>query len=187
MIITTTLVVSCIIIFVLLYFFFNSIDDKRKWLNIIITLGCTPLFYFFIWYPISNIFIPYHHHKTFNQEAWTEAPGLRYEMIDHMIESKFLHEKSKEEVADLLGPVQWLSWSFEMNAYNPDAWNYGLGVLPGAFNETKEDVEIKFENNKVVDVVLTQSKFTYEPKKETPRNKKLDSINSLYKNTTVND
>lgn len=180
MIITPVLIISCIVIAILLYLFLNAVDDKRKWLNIIIALVITPLFYFYIWYPISNIFIPYHHHKKFDSEAWSEQPGLRYEMIDHMIESDFLIGKTKNEAATLLGPVQWLSWNFDRNEYDVDAWNYGLGLIPGAFDDIKEDVEIKFKNNKVTEVILTQAPYTFEAKKEEVSNKKLDSINSRF-------
>ena len=99
-----------------------------------------------------------------------------------MIESDYLIGKSQQEVAGMLGEVGWLSWDFEANDYNPNAWNYGLGLIPGAFEDTKEDVEILFENDKVVKVILTQAPYKFEPKKEeTITNKKLDSINSRFK------
>ena len=82
---TPTLVISCVIIFVLLHLFINTIDDSKKWLNTILALLITPIMYFYIWYPISTIFLPYHHNKHFDSETWIEKPGLRYEMIDNMI------------------------------------------------------------------------------------------------------
>lgn len=103
---TPILIISCIIIFALLYLFINTIDDSKKWLNIILAIAITPLMYFYIWYPISTIFLPYHHHKQFNNESWAKNPGLRYEMIDHMIETDFLKGKSKDEVGNLLGQVE---------------------------------------------------------------------------------
>jgi len=139
----------------------------------------TPLAYFYIWYPVSTIFIPYHHHKQFNNEAWSEKPGLRYEMIDHMIETNYLIGKSKEDVAKLLGKVQWLSWNEANKDFDPDVWNYGLGLIPGVFQDTKEDVEITFKNNKVTLVKLSQANYTFEVKKE-DSNKKLDSINARF-------
>jgi len=147
LIFTPILIISCIVIAVLLYLFLNTIDNNRKWLNIILALIITPLAYFYIWYPVSTIFIPYHHHKQFNNEAWSEKPGLRYEMIDHMIETNYLIGKSKEDVGKLLGKVQWLSWNDVNKDFDPDVWNYGLGLIPGVFQDTKEDVEITFKNN----------------------------------------
>ena len=90
---------------IILYLFLNAIDHNKKVLNLVLAIIITPLVYFYIWYPISNIFIPYHHHKAFDAEAWEEKPGLRYEMIDHMIETNFLIGKSKDDVATILGKV----------------------------------------------------------------------------------
>jgi len=177
---TPVLIISCIIIVTLLYLFINTIDDSRKWLNIILALLITPLMYFYIWYPISTIFLPYHHHKQFNSNEWDEKPGLRYEMIDNMIETNYLIGKSKEDIVKLLGKVQWLSWNESVKDFNPDVWNYGLGLIPGAFNDIKEDVEITFKNNKVTLVKLSQSDYIFEIKKETT-NIKLDSINARFK------
>jgi len=177
---TPVLIISCIAIVVLLYLFINTIDDSKKWLNTIIAILITPLMYFYIWYPISTIFLPYHHHKQFNSTQWNEKPGLRYEMIDNMIETDFLIGKSKEEVAKLLGKVQWLSWNEAKKGFDPNVWNYGLGLIPGAFEDIKEDAEITFKNNKVTLVKLSQADYTFEIKKE-ESNKKLDSINAIFK------
>jgi len=100
-------------------------------------------------------------------------------MIDQMIETNYLTGKSKEDVAKLLGKVQWLSWNKANKDFDPDVWNYGLGLIPGAFQNTKEDVEITFKNNKVTLVKLSQADYTYEVKKENS-NKKLDSINARF-------
>lgn len=180
-IVTTTLVISCLIIFVLLYLFINTIDDAKKWLNIILAILITPLMYFYIWYPISTIFLPYHHHKHFDSAVWSEKPGLRYEMIDNMIETSYLKGKTKEEVGQLLGKVEWLSWNTEINDFDTNVWNYGLGLIPGAFQDIKEDVEISFANNKVTKVNLSQATYIFVEEKETPSNKKLDSINTIFK------
>lgn len=176
---TPVLLISCIIIFVLLYLFINTIDESKKWLNIILAILITPILYFYLWYPISTIFLPYHHHKQFNSSEWSEKPGLRYEMIDNMIETDFLTGKSKEDVSKLLGKVQWLSWNHANKDFDPNVWNYGLGLIPGAFEDIKEDVEITFKNNKVTLVKLSQANYTFEVKKE-ETNKKLDSINARF-------
>lgn len=179
MIYTPTLIISCLAIAILLYLFLNTIDNKRKWLNIILALLITPLAYFYIWYPISTIFLPYHHHKQFDSTEWTEKPGLRYEMIDHMITSEYLIGKSKEDVGQLLGQVQWLSWNDAKKDFDPDVWNYGLGLIPGAFQDIKEDVEITFVNDKVIQVKLSQAEYNFEDT-EGESNKKLDSVNAKF-------
>jgi len=178
---TPTLIISCLIIVVLLFFFINAIDDERKWLNVILAILITPVFYFYIWYPISTIFIPYHHHKQFSVENWKEKPGLRYEMIDQMIATDFLKGKTQAEIVKILGNPQWLSWSDAKKDFDPNRWNYGVGVLPGAFRSIKEDVEVVFKKDKVVDVILTQSPFDPTIKGEETRNKKIDSLKAKYK------
>lgn len=179
MIYTPTLIISCIIIAVLLFLFLNTIDNKRKLLNTVLAIAITPLAYFYIWYPISTIFLPYHHQKQFESNSWNEKPGLRYEMIDNMIATNFLIGKSKDEVAQLLGQVQWLSWNDANKDFDPDVWNYGLGLIPGAFQDIKEDVEITFTNNKVSAVKLSQAEYSFDDK-EGESNKKLDSINARF-------
>lgn len=182
LIITPILIISCIIIAVLCYLFLNTIEEKRKWLNAILALIFTPIVYFFIWYPLSTIFLPYHHQKQFDSEAWKTEPGLRYEMIDHMIETDFLIGKDQKEVQQILGNVQWLSWDYTNNNFDANAWNYGLGLIPGAFTKTKEDVEIIFTKDIVQKVSLTQSEYIIQKiEEETQVNKKLDSINALNK------
>ena len=182
LIITPILIISCIIIAVLCYLFLNTIEEKRKWLNVILALILTPIVYFYIWYPLSTIFLPYHHQKQFNSEAWKTEPGLRYEMIDNMIETDFLIGKDQKEVQQILGNVQWLSWDDANNNFDANAWNYGLGLIPGAFSKTKEDVEIVFKKNTVNKVTLTQAEYIIQKEVvDTQVNKKLDSINALNK------
>ncbi len=181
LILTPILIISCIIIAVLLYLFINAIDDERKWLNVLLALLITPLAYFYIGYPISTIFLPYHHQKEFSIDKWGEKPGLRYEMIDNMIETRFLEGKTQQEIKQLLGKPQWLSWDEAKKDYNPNKWNYGVGVLPGVFKSIKEDVEITFEENKVSKVFLSQLKFIPGKKEEVLSNKKLDSIQATFK------
>ena len=178
LILTPILIISCIIIVVLLYLFINAIDDERKWLNIILAILITPLAYFYIWYPVSTIFLPYHHQKEFNAENWAEKPGLRYEMIDNMIETDFLLSKTQDEVNQLLGKAQWLSWDDAKKDYNPNVWNYGVGVIPGVFKSIKEDVEITFKKGKVSRVILSPSPFQAGEKGETATNKKNDCLSN---------
>ena len=149
MIITITMVVLMCITFVLVFLFVKTID-KRKWLTIIVSLGLTPLVYFYAIYPMVNIFSNFHHQKYFSSEVWKENPALRYEVSDDMIASNVLIGKSKTEIESLLGNYEWLSWDDQIKDHDTNKWNYGLGIEPGAFNTEKECLEITFTNNKVV-------------------------------------
>lgn len=161
MIITPLLIIFMIIVFVLLFLFLNTVD-KRKWLTGLISLTLTPFAYFYMFYPFVNIVSNYHHQKYFNSEAWVEKPALRYEMIDHTIESDTLIGATKEEIENLLGKNEWLTWDDEKKDHNQDKWNYGLGIEPGAFNDNVDCVEITFVKNQVFSLKPFQQKITYE-------------------------
>ena len=73
MIITPIFIILISIVFVLVWLFVNTID-KRKWLTFLVSLALTPIAYFYVLYPMINIFSNYHHEKYFNAEAWEEKP-----------------------------------------------------------------------------------------------------------------
>lgn len=151
MIITIPLVIFMSIVFVLTFLFVRTID-KRKWLTFLVSLALTPVIYFYIFYPMVNIFTNYHHQKYFSSELWTEKPALRYEITDDMMASNVLVDKSKSEVESLLGAPEWLTWDDAMKAHDDNRWNYSLGIEPGAFNSDKECIELIFVNNKLKDM-----------------------------------
>ena len=161
MIITPFLVIFMIVVFVLLFLFLNTVD-RRKWLTGLISLVLTPLAYFYLFYPFVNIISNYHHQKYFNSEAWIEKPALRYEMIDNTISSDTLIGATKEEVTKLLGKYEWLTWDDAIKDHDPDKWNYGLGIEPGAFNDKVDCVEITFVNGQVFSLMPFQQDITYE-------------------------
>ncbi|WP_299101620.1 hypothetical protein [uncultured Winogradskyella sp.] len=165
MIITPLLVIFLVFVFVLLFLFFNTVD-KRKWLTAIISLVATPFVFFYMFYPFLNIISNYHHQKYFDREAWVENPALRYEMIDHTIESDTLIGVSKQDIATLLGNAEWLSWDEANKRHDSNKWNYGIGIEPGAFNDQQERVEIIFKDDKVIAIKPYQEEITFENEKK---------------------
>jgi hypothetical protein len=165
MIITPFLVIFMVVVFVLLFVFLNTVD-KRKWLSALISLVLTPFVYFYLFYPFVNILSNYHHQKHFDNDAWTEKPRLRYEMIDNTIESDTLIGSSKKEITKLLGKEEWLSWDDAKKTHDTNKWNYALGIEPGAFNANKECVELTFKNDKVIALRPYQEELNYENEKE---------------------
>lgn len=163
MIITPLLVIFLIIVFVLTQLFVNTID-KRKWITIPLSLLLTPLLYFYAFYPLVNIFSSYHHQKYFNSEVWSDNPGFRYEMYDHLQQSDTLLGKSKATVQGLLGAQEWLSWDDAQNGFDNNRWNYGLGILPGAFNSKSEAMEVTFALDSVVKVTTFKQDIKYDAK-----------------------
>lgn len=148
MIITASLVILMCIVFVLVFLFVNTID-KRKWLTFLVSLISTPFIYFYMVYPMINIFSNYHHQKYFTSELWIEKPALRYEIFDDMMYSEALIGESKTEISTCLGTYEWLSWDDATKDHDANKWNYSLGIEPGAFNTEKECIEIVFINDKV--------------------------------------
>lgn len=148
MILTYKLQIFLIIVFVLTGVFIKTIDE-RKWLTLLLTIIATPIIYFYLFYPLLNIFSSYHHEKHFDTEQWTEKPGLRYEMANDMVEKKLLEGKSKVEIKALLGGSEWLSWNEALQTNSENKWNYNLGFKPGAFNHMQECIELVFNKDQV--------------------------------------
>lgn len=161
MIITTSLVLTALLVFVLVFLFVNTID-KRKWLTLIISIVLTPVVYFYVFYPMLNIFSSYHHQKYFNSEAWKETPSLRYEMSDDLINSRVLVGQTQEKVETLLGTYEWLSWNEALKNHDLNQWNFSMGIEPGAFNEDKEILKVNFNNGKVSTVETYKEALTFD-------------------------
>ena len=163
MIITPLVVVFNLILFVLVFQFIKTID-KRKWLNILVSLVLTPLVYSYVFYPLLNIFSSYHHQKYFNSEAWLKKPTLRYEMTDNILKTDTLIGKTKPEVKELLGTYEWLSWNDSIKNHDDNLWNYALGQKPGAMNTKKECMTVVFRADKVVRIESYSEEITYDKK-----------------------
>ncbi|WJJ95888.1 hypothetical protein [Algibacter luteus] len=161
MIVTPLFVVFLIIVFVGVWLFLNTID-KRKWLTFLVSLILSPIVYFYMFYPMLNIFSSYHHQKYFDAEAWEEKPALRYEMANQMLKDSLLIGKNKDDIETLLGKPEWLGWDDNIKANSPDKWNYNMGFVPGAFNNMQECIELQFENNSVTSVRSYQLEKTFE-------------------------
>ena len=161
MIYTPLFIVFLVLVFILMWLFTNTID-KRKWLSFLIALVLTPIVYFYVFYPILNIFSSYHHKKYFDAEAWKETPALRYEMSEKMLKDSLFLGKTKVEVESILGASEWYGWDDSIKANSPEKWNYNLGFKPGAFNLTQECMELVFKNNAVESVSQYQLEKTFE-------------------------
>ena len=119
-----------------------------------------------LFYPFVNILSNYHHQKYFDSVAWIENPNLRYEMIDSTRDSDTLIGFSKSEIEASLGTFEWLTWDDAKKAHDPNKWNYGLGIEPGAFNDKKECVEIIFNKDNVTEIRQFQEEITFENEEE---------------------
>lgn len=161
MIFTPAFVIILIVLFILVWLFTNTID-KRKWLSFIISLALTPVVYFFVFYPLLNIFSSYHHEKHFDAEAWAEKPAYRYEMSNEITSKNLFLGKTKKEVKAILGTSEWYGWDDSIKANSPDKWNYNLGYKPGAFNMMQECLELEFKNNTVASIKQYQLETKFE-------------------------
>lgn len=163
MVITPLVVIFNLTIFVLVFLFVKTID-KRIWLSVLVSLVLTPLVYFYVFYPILNIFSSYHHQKYFNSEVWIEKPGLRFEMTENILKSDTLIGKTKPEIEKLLGTYEWLSWNDTIKNHDENLWNYALGLKPGALNNKKECMTIVFKDDKVSDIETYNEEITFDAK-----------------------
>ena len=151
MVITITLIISFVVVFVLAWLFIKTIGDN-KWISLLITIIATPLLYFYLFYPILNIFSSYHHQKYFNAENWAEFPELRFEMMEQLNTDNQLIGKTKTQITTDFGTAEWYGWDDSIKANSKDQWNYNMGFKPGAFNNQQECVEFKFNNDTIVAV-----------------------------------
>lgn len=148
MVITFGLILSFIIVFILAWLFIKTIGNN-KWVSLLISIIITPLLYFYLFYPMLNIFTSYHHQKYFNAENWAEFPELRFEMLDQLNYKNQLIGKTKSEIEDDLGKAEWFGWDDSIKANSKNQWNYNLGFKPGAFNNQQECIELQFKNDTV--------------------------------------
>ena len=68
MVLTPFFIVMLLITFVLVWLFVRTIDE-RKWLNILVSIVLTPVVYFYIFYPLLNVFSTFHPEKIFDAAA----------------------------------------------------------------------------------------------------------------------
>lgn len=146
MIYTVPFIIILILLFIVLFIFSRTID-KRIWVALLISIVLTPLVYYYVLYPLINIFSDYHHEKYFNADVWESSPAFRYEMANNLEKSDTLIGKTKPEVSAILGKPEWFSWNDAIKANDPNFWNYNLGIKPGAFNKNQECLKITFKNN----------------------------------------
>jgi len=149
MILTIPLILFFLLVFFLLWKFVKTIDE-RKWLTFIVSVLFTPLLYFYLFYPLLNIFSSYHHQKHFDTIAWKEVPELRFEMSNQIVDTQLFKDKTKSEVQSALGTSEWFGWDAHLKENSPEKWNYNLGFKPGAFNTQQECLELVFKNGIVV-------------------------------------
>lgn len=161
MIFTPLFIVFLVIVFIGVWLFVNTID-KRKWLTFLVSLAITPVAYFYVFYPVINIFSSYHHEKHFDAQAWETKPELRYEMAPKILADSVLIGKNKNEITALFGAPEWFGYDKNLKANSKQRWNYNLGFKPGAFNNFQECIEIKFTNNVVDSVKPYQLEKTFE-------------------------
>ncbi|MBD0831874.1 hypothetical protein [Aestuariibaculum sediminum] len=161
MIITPLFVIFFLAVFILVWLFTNTID-KRKWLSLLLAIVLTPIIYFYVFYPLINIFSSYHHEKHFDSNNWKNKPALRYEMSNEMISDQLFIGKTKPEVESVLGKSEWFGWDDTIKANSPNKWNYNLGYKPGAFNMNQECLEFIFKDNKVISTKQYQLETQFE-------------------------
>lgn len=161
MIITPLFIIFFIVVFILVWLFSKTIDSN-KWLTLLISLVLTPIVYFYVFYPLLNIFSSYHHEKHFDDGTWKERPALRYEMSKEITDKNLFIGKTKADVESILGTSEWFGWDDSIKANSPDKWNYNLGYKPGAFNMQQECLELVFKNNKVSSVKQYQLETIFE-------------------------
>ncbi|EDP71124.1 hypothetical protein FBALC1_01532 [Flavobacteriales bacterium ALC-1] len=105
--------------------------------------------FFFVAFVLSSSLI-WLFEERFNKQQWRSQPTTRYKMVDDLIESQLLIDKTENEVIVLLGKPN------SSSTIEKDVFAYGLGEQPSFFKSKQEQLIIIFVNQKVVKVTLAQ-------------------------------
>ena len=103
--------------------------------------------FFFVAFVLSTSLI-YLFEERFDKDLWSTQPSKRHEMVDDLIESQILLNKTKKEVIDILGEP-----NSSINNEN-NAFTYRLGQAPSFFKSNRERLLVVFEDQKVSKVTL---------------------------------
>ncbi|WP_040247093.1 hypothetical protein [Psychroserpens mesophilus] len=87
--------------------------------------------------------------ERFDERKWRSDPARRYQMVDDVIESQMLMDKSQAEVIQLLGEPN------SSASAEKEVFLYRLGNPPTFFESKREQLLIVFENGKVYKVATT--------------------------------
>ncbi|WP_323787143.1 hypothetical protein [Psychroserpens sp.] len=87
--------------------------------------------------------------ERFDKHQWRSEPTRRYQMVDDIIESQMLKDKTKDEVIMLLGEPN------SVASTEKDFFLYRLGNPPSFFESKREQLLIVFEDDKVLKVATT--------------------------------
>ncbi len=103
--------------------------------------------FFFVAFIISSSLI-WLFEERFTKEQWRTNPSQRYQMVDDLIESQILIDKTKDEVVLLLGEP------YSSSTIEKDIFVYRLGDQPSFFKSKREHLLIIFIDQKVDKVTL---------------------------------
>lgn len=78
--------------------------------------------------------------ERFDQEIWNNAPGKRNQMLDDILENKFLMGKTHQEVISILGEPD------KNLTSEGDFLIYDLGNPPSFFDSEPQYLLVTFEN-----------------------------------------
>ncbi|WP_296386890.1 hypothetical protein [Winogradskyella sp.] len=103
--------------------------------------------FFFVAFVLSSSLL-WLFEERFNKEQWRSQPATRYKMVDDIIESQLLIDKTKDEVIVILGKPNSTSTT------EKDVFAYRLGEQPSFFKSGREQLLVIFVNQKVNEVTL---------------------------------
>jgi hypothetical protein len=121
-----------------------KLKTKRLIIIWVTTIITTPILYaglILIWI----LMLEYYPDRVFDKTKWLNDPDKRYELSKSIIERKILIGKSKSDVKAILGDGA--------NTNNDNQWYYNLGYRPQLAGIDPDNLEIDFENGKVVNVI----------------------------------
>lgn len=151
-------IVVGILIFIIARYSFKNLFPKFKHnllTSTITTIVLTPIISIALFeLLLFAFFYEYHPDRKFNTESWTNNIQERHQMRDDILESKILLDKSKDEIAQIIG----LPNNKTMVAQDTlSKWRYSLGGRGWGLGLKFYQLNIDFDNGKSSKVAVIEN------------------------------
>ena len=140
-----------LIIGIIMFFFLRWISKKyirqerNQILFLIVGVPVTTVLVYVACGYLALFLILYSPEKDFDSKSWMTDKNDRYQMVGDLIDRKILINADSNKVKQLIGEP---ASRDSTNTY----WGYDLGMGGGGLGFLLHYLDIKYENNKVVDV-----------------------------------
>ncbi|WP_299383724.1 hypothetical protein [uncultured Lacinutrix sp.] len=91
--------------------------------------------------------------ERFNSKQWKSSPGMRYKIVEDLLDNKLIVGKRKAAVIVLLGEGE------VYNVNGKEHMEYRLGIKPTFFEEKREKLTVVFKYDVATEVIHSKEKL----------------------------